>query len=332
MYFRGHSKFKGGEFISVLGGAAVTLPLAARAQQPSKIYRLGYLAPARLPHNIAALQAGLRELGYVEGRNLKIEYRFGGDQLEILEPLAAELVALGPDVIVTVGTPPTIAAKQATTTIPIVMASVGDPLRAGIVASLARTGGNITGSSLYGSELSRKRVEILKETVATMARLAALGNAGNPFNQYMWEDTQPVARQLGIEPQLFMVQEVDELAGVFAAMRRTGADAVMVLSDAVFYGARQQIAGLAAQHRLPAMYEDQAYVKDGGLISYGPNVDEVHRHSAVLVDKVLKGAKPGDLPIEQPTKIELVINLKTAKTLGLTVPQSLLARADEVIE
>jgi putative ABC transport system substrate-binding protein len=320
------------EFMAAVCGVAVAWPLGARAQPPSKIYRLGYLGSARIPYVIEALQAGLRDLGYVESRNLKIEYRFGGSLSEALDALAAELVALAPDAVVTTGTPATLAAKRATTTIPIVMAPIGDPLRAGIVVSLAHPGGNITGVSLYGSELSGKRVEVLKETLSGITRLAVLGNATNPFNQYMWEDTQPAARQLGIEPQLFMVRESEQLAGAFGAMRRTGADAVIVLSDAMFNRERRQIADLAAEHRLPAMYEDREYVKDGGLMSYGPNVAEVTRHSATLVDKVLKGAKPADLPIELPEKFDLVINLKTAAALGIDVPLHLQQLADEVIE
>jgi putative tryptophan/tyrosine transport system substrate-binding protein len=320
------------DFIALLGIAVSGGSLPARAQQSPKIYRLGYLAPARIPNLIEALQTGLRELGYVEGRNLKVEYRFGGYDPEALGKLAAELVALGPDAIVTVATPPAIAAKRATTSIPIVMATAADPLRAGIVASLARPGSNITGVTLYGSELSGKRVEVFKETVPGIIRLAILGNATNPFSQYSWEDTQPTARQLRIEAQLFMIRGPDELAGAFAAMKRTGASAVVVLSDAMFNTWRRQIIALVAERGLPAMWDAREYAEDGGLISYGPNLPEMTRRSAALVDKVLKGAKPADLPIEQPTKFELVINLKTAKTLGLTIPPSLLARADEVIE
>jgi putative ABC transport system substrate-binding protein len=314
------------DFIS----AAALLPLAARGQPSSKIYRLGYLAGPRILHLIEALQAGLRELGYVEGKNLKVEYRFGGDQLETLHKLALELVALGPDAIVVQTTPAAIAAKRATTTIPIVMSLVADPVRSGIVASLPHPGGNITGTTLYGSELSGKRVEVLKEAVG-FARLAVLGHRTNP-NQYTWEETREAARALAIEPQLFMVRELDELDAAFGAMQRSGADAVIVLMDAIFFSARRQISVLAAGHRLPTMYYTREYAEDGGLISYGPNLVEMTRRSVALVGKVLNGAKPADLPIEQPTKFELVINLKTARALGLTIPPALLARADEVIE
>jgi putative ABC transport system substrate-binding protein len=320
------------DLLKLVGSATICCALSARAQQPVKTYRLGYLASARIPNLIEALQMGLRELGYVEGKNLKMEYRFGGQDPEALGRLGAELVALGSDAIVTVASPPAIAAKRATTTIPIVMATAGDPLRSGIIASLAHPGGNITGVTLYGSELSGKRVEVLKEALPGISRVAVLGNAANTFSQFSWEDMQPVARQMGIDPQLFMVREPDELSGTFAAIQRTRAEAVIVLSDAVFNTWRRQINGLAIEHRLPTMYDAREYVEDGGLISYGPNLAEMTRKSAVLVDKVLKGAKPNDLPIEQPTEFELIINLKTARALGLTILPSLLARADEVIE
>jgi putative tryptophan/tyrosine transport system substrate-binding protein len=320
------------DVITLVGSAAIGWPLSAHPQHPSKVHLLAYLAPARIPNLIEALRTGLRDLGYVEGKNLKIEFRFGGYEPEALSKLAAELVALAPDAIVTVASPPAIAAKQATTTIPIVMATAGDPLRSGIIASLAHPGANITGVTLYGSELASKRVEVLKEALPGIAHVAVLGSAANAFSRFSWEDTQPAARQMAIELRLFLVREPDELAGAFAAMQRTSTEAVIVLSDAMFNTWRRQINELAIEHRLPSIYDAREYVEDGGLISYGPNLAEMTRRSAVLVDKVLKGTKPIDLPIEQPTKFELVINLKTAKALGLTVPPSLLARADEVIE
>jgi len=212
------------------------------------------------------------------------------------------------------------------------MATAGDPLRSGIIDSLAHPGGNITGVTLYGSELSSKRVEVLKEALPGISHAAVLGNTANAFSRFSWEDTQPAARQMAIELRLFLVREPEELAGAFAAMQRTSAEAVIVLSDAMFNTWRRQINGLAIEHRLPSIYDAREYVEDGGLISYGPDLTEMTRRSSVLVDKVLKGTKPMDLPIEQPTKFELVINLKTAKALGFTVPASLLARADVVIE
>ena len=321
------------EFFTLLGCAAIGWPLAGYGQQASKIYRLGYLSTARVPsYQIEALQAGLRELGYIEGNNLKVEYRFGGPQSERLDAIASELVELRPDVIVTAGTPATFAAKRATTTIPIVMSPVGDPVQVGLVASLAHPGGNITGVSLDASELARKRVEVLKELVPPIARLGILGNAANPATQFWSKETQLAARALGLEPALFEVRELNELTAAFAAMQRNGVDAVAVETDAIFTSAQRQITTLAIEYHLPAMYESPEFVQDGGLISYGPSLAKMTRRSATFVDKILKGVKPTDLPIEQPTNFELVINLKTANALGLTVPPSLLARADEVIE
>ena len=237
-------------FIAGIGGAAAW-PMVARGQQPVKIYRLGYLAPARIPHLIDALLTGLRELGYVEGNNIKIEYRYGGTAT--LDELAAQLVDLHPDAIITVATPPAIAAKRATTTIPIVMATVGDPVRSGIVASFARPGGNVTGVTLYGSELSAKRVEVLKEALPRTTRLAALGNARNLYSQHSWDDMEPAARALGLDPHLFMAQGLGDLSEAFAAMERERANAVVILSDALFNSARLQIIALAVEHHLPAM-------------------------------------------------------------------------------
>jgi putative tryptophan/tyrosine transport system substrate-binding protein len=320
------------EFFTLLGGATVAWSFAGGAQQPSKLYRVGYLATARMPDLIEPLKIGLRELGYVEGKNLKVEYRFGGPQSERLDAMASELVELHPDAIVTAGTPATFAAKRATATIPIVMAPVGDPVRFGIVGSLAHPGGNITGVTMYGSELFGKRVELLKELLPAIARLGILGNAANPATQFSWKETQQAAQALGLEPALFTVREPNELTAAFAAMQRNGVDAVIVQADATSIIAQRQITTLAVEHRLPAIYQVREFVQDGGLISYGPSITEMTRRSAMFVDKILKGIKPTDLPIEQPTKFELAINLKTAKALGLTVLPSLLARADEVIE
>jgi len=320
------------DFIKLVASATTCWPLSVGAQEGSKVYNLGYLGLARIPSNIDALQTGLRELGYVDGKNLKIEYRFGGEHSETLDPQASELVHLAPDVIVTDGTPAALAAKRATKMIPIVMAAVGDPVRARIVASLAHPGGNITGVTLHASVLSSKRIEVFKEAVPGILRLAVLGNAANPYGQDMWEEMRSAAVALRIEPQLFAVQGVRELAGTFGTMKRTGADAVIVLADAMLTAANGQISTLAAKHRLPAMYDSREYVEAGGLMAYGPNIAEMARHSATLVGKILKGANPADLPIEQPTKFELVINLKTAKALDLDIPSSILIRADEVIE
>jgi ABC-type uncharacterized transport system substrate-binding protein len=313
------------ELFGVLGGIA-GLPLIARAQQV-RVYRLGYLAPALIPHLRDALLEALRDLGYVEGRNLKIEYRYGTE--EKLSALADELVKLHPDVIVTVATPPVLAAKRATTSIPIVMATAGDPVRLGVVASFARPGGNITGVTLYGTELNAKRIELFRDAIPRMKRIAFLANAKNPYSQYLWEETEPAARALGLEPILWRLQELGDLPATFEAERT---DALIVFSDALFNNARRQIIALAAKHNLPVMYEGREFVDDGGLISYGPNIAEMTRRSATFVDKILKGANPADLPIEQPIRFELAINAKSAKALGISLPPSLLARADEVIE
>lgn len=317
------------QFIGILGTAA-GWPLMAQAQPSQKVYRLGYLAPAPIAHLKTALLDALRELGYVEGKNLRVDYRYGAGPA--LDALAAELVELKPDLIVTVATEQALAAKRATTTIPIVMATAGDPVRLGVVASLARPGGNITGVTLYGTELSAKRIELFREAVPSIKRLACLANAKNSYGQVLWQEAEPAARALGLEPVLFQLQELDDLPGTFRDMEAKKTNALIVFSDALFNNARRQIVALAAERRLPAMYEGREFVEDGGLISYGPDIVEMTRRSAAFVDKILKGTSPADLPIEQPTRFELVINAKSAKALGLSLSPILLARADEVIE
>ena len=249
-----------------------------------------------------------------------------------MDELAAELVQLGPDVIVTVASGAGLAAKRATTTIPIVMATVGEPVGIGLVASLSRPGGNITGVTLYGSELARKRLELLKETIPGVRRVALLGNAANPFSAFSWNETQPAGPALGLELRLFAVRELGELPASFAAMKQDGVDALVVLSDALFNAARRTIIALAAEHRLPAMFEAREFAEDGGLMAYGPNIAEMTRRSASLIAKIINGANPGDLPIEQPTTFELIINVQTGKALGVTFPATVLLRADKVIE
>jgi len=319
------------EFVALLGAAAAW-PLAARAQQPPKPARIGYLAPASNPDLQEALRGGLRQHGYVEGRNLTIEYRFALGQPKTYEELATELVRLAPDAIVVVGTPSALAAKLQTTAIPIIMAPTADPLRTGVVASLARPGGNVTGVTLYGSELARKRMELFKEVNVGIRRVAVLGNSENPLHRFLWEDIQQVGPSLGLEFRLVVVSDFNDLPGMFSTIARDGFDALTLLSDAQFFSARRQISGLAATHRLPAIYEAREYVEDGGLISYGPNIPDLTRRAAAFVVKVLNGTKPADLPIEQPTKYELLINLKAARVLSLDIPTTVLARADEVIE
>ena len=293
---------------------------------------MGYLAPATNPELQQALLGGLRDLGYVEGQNLAVEYRFMLGQSKSYDELAAELARLAPDAIVVVGTPPALAAKRQTAVIPIIMAPAGDPLRTGLVASLSRPGGNVTGVSLYGSEITRKRMEVFKEAVVRIQRIAVLGNAENPLHRFLWEDLQPIGPALGLQFRLLVVSDLDKLPAVFSTMKQDGIDAITLLTDAQFFSARRQISSLAAMHRLPAMYESREFVDDGGLISYGASIPDLTRRAAAFVVKVINGAKPADLPVEQPTKFELIINLKTAKALGLEVPPMLLARADEVIE
>jgi putative tryptophan/tyrosine transport system substrate-binding protein len=293
---------------------------------------LGYLAPASNPDLQQALLGGLRDLGFVEGQNLAIEYRFMLGQSKTYDELAAELARLALDAIVVVGTPPALAAKRQTTTIPIIMAPASDPLRTGLVASLSRPEGNVTGVSLYGSEIARKRMEVFKETVVGIQRIAVLGNADNPLHQLLWDDLQPIGPALRLQFRQFVVSGLDNLPAMFSTMKQDGVDAMTLLSDAQFFSARRQITSLAATHRLPAMYESRESVVDGGLISYGASIPDLTRRTAAFVVKVINGAKPADLPIEQPTKFELIINLKTAKALGLEVPPTLLARADGVIE
>ena len=253
-------------------------------------------------------------------------------QSKSYDELAAELVRSAPDALVVVGTPPAVAAKRQTTTIPIIMGPAADPLRSGLVASLSRPGGNVTGVSLYGSEITRKRMEIFKEAVIGIQRIAVLGNAENPLHRFLWDDLQPIGPALGLQFRLLVVSGLDNLPAAFSTMKQDGFDAITLLTDAQFFSARRQISSLAAMHRLPAMYESRESVADGGLISYGASISDLTRRTAVFVVKVINGAKPADLPIEQPTKFELVINLKTAKALGLDIPAAMLARADEVIE
>jgi len=319
------------EFITLFGGA-IAWPLVARAQQPGKLPIIGYLAPARLPNLIEALRAGLRDFGYVEGQNLVIEYRFALGQSKSYDELAQELITFNPTAIVLTGTPAALALKRQTTTIPIILAPIADPLALGLARSLARPEGNVTGVTMYGTELAHKRMEIFKEAVGRIRRIAVLGNSENPLHRFLWDDMRQIGPALGLEFQLVMVSDFNGLSTVFSNMARDGFDALTFLSDAQFFSARRQISELAARYRLPAIYEARDFVEDGGLISYGPNVPDLSRRAAAFVAKILSGAKPADLPIEQPTKFELAINLKTAKALGLTMPAALLARADEVIE
>jgi putative ABC transport system substrate-binding protein len=324
------------EFIILLA-SATACPLAAHAQQQAgKVPRIGYLgltSPSDRPPLLDAFRQRLRELGWVEGQNIVIDYRFAEDRVDRLPDLAAELVRLKVDVIVSLGTQGVTAAKNATETIPIVMIAVRDPVGIGLIASLARPGGNVTGVSGYaGLELVTKQLELLKETVPQIRRVAILSNPSNAYHQLAIREVNVAARPLGVQLLLLEAQGPNEFDSAFAAMAKERAGALLVLSDGIFSSHSTRLADLAARSRLPAAYAVRESVEAGGLMSYGPSFLDLYRRSAVYVDKILKGAKPADLPVEQPTKFELVINLKTANALGLEVPATLLARADEVIE
>ena len=325
-------------FIGTLAGGFLAAPLAAEAQQAAKVPRIGYLAlsPARNPHLREAFLQGLRDLGYVEGRNVVIEYRDAGGKPERLPALAAELVALKVDVIVTGGgTNAALAAKQATKTIPIVFASAGDPVTDGLVTSLARPGGNVTGSSILAPELVGKCLEVLARAVPGVSRVAVLWQPGamdERTEKDMLKRVEVAARALGVRLQFLEARGAADIDRAFSEMTRARAGALTVLPSAMFFSERRRLVDLAAKNRLPAGYTQREFVDTGGLMAYGPSLADFFRHAATYVDKILKGAKPGDLPVELPTKFELVINLKTAKALGLTIPPSLLQRADQVIE
>ena len=327
-------------FISSVTLSLLAPPLAADAQQAGKVYRIGFLSPGFAPtpatpdRTLEALWQRLRELGYVEGVNVVIESRFAEGRLERLPALAAELVRLNPDIIVTRTSLAAVAAQKATGTIPIVMASSLDPVREGIVASLARPGGNVTGMMVVSDpDIIAKRLQVLKEALPRMSRLAIVPGY-RPFSdaQVIWlKDTEAAAKALGLQVQIVEVQDPANWDDAFAAMVRSRADALYPIEATSYAFHRKYIADFALKKRMPTMFGFSAHVEAGGLMSYGADLRDVSRRAAAFVDKVLKGAKPGDLPVEQPTKFELVINLKTAKALGLTIPQSVLPRTDEVI-
>jgi putative ABC transport system substrate-binding protein len=318
------------EFITVLGGAAAW-PVMARAQPPPPVV-VGMLSAAGDFHNslFKVFRQELRKLGYIDGRNLAFEFRSADGDFPRLPKLAVELVRIPADVILTDGPPAAMAAKQATSTIPIVMATVGDPVAQGIVDSMARPSGNITGFSLSSLELSSKRLELLKDIFPAMNRVGVLWNPINSPAHF--SATQEAGRRLGITIESAQSKSPDTIADAIDGMARQGASALIVLPDGLFWNHRKVVIGRAAAHGLPAIYPEREYADDGGLASYGPSVAENFRRAAGYIDRILKGTKPADLPIQQPTKFELVINLKTAKTLGLTVPNDVLVAADEVIE
>ena len=320
------------EFITLLGGAAVAWPLAAAAQDKGRVPRIGVLlwgAPDSDPY-VGPLRQGLRDLGYVEGQNILVEYRFAEGRSDRAAEQVAELVHRNVDVIVASTTPAAHAAKSGTQTIPIVLAPVADPLATGLVTSLARPGGNITGVSSISSELNAKRLELLREILPGLSRMAFLGSKSDPNAETFLRETQAAAEKLGVRLQPVMVGGPEEFEGAFAAMVSGQAEALIV--QPIFALHRTRIAELAAQHRLPTAAANKPFAEAGCLVSFGASLSESMRQAAVCVDKILKGARPGELPVEQPTKFEVVINLKTAKTLGIEIPPALLARADEVID
>ncbi|HEV8344400.1 MAG TPA: ABC transporter substrate-binding protein [Candidatus Binatia bacterium] len=313
-----------------------TVPLV-EAQQPRKISRLGVIRPERPGDSggqalVDAFREGLRELGYVEGQNVALEIRWAEGKRDRLFDLAVELVRLRVDCIITGGFTATQAAKKATSTIPIVMAHASDPVRDGLVASLSRPGGNITGLSHMATELSGKRLEIVKEAVPKVSRVAVLLNTTNPMQALNFKEAEAASLILGVTLNPLEVREANDFEGAFQAAVRGRADALLAFADAFFNTHRKRIVDLATKNRLPAMYTEPEYIDAGGLMVYGPSISDLYRRAAIYVDKILKGVKPGELPVERPTKFDLIINLKAAKQIGLTIPPNVLARADRVIK
>ena len=306
----------------------------AEAQQSKKVHRIGFLGastPSAISGRLDAFRQGLRERGYVEGKNIVIEYRYAEGKLDRLPALAAELVSLKVDVMVLAGPASIHPAKEATNTIPIVMANDADPVGSGVIASLARPGGNITGLSNLAPEMGGKRLELLKEIVPSLGRVAVLGTSSTAGTAQVLQEIELAAGVFKLRLQYLDVPGPKDIETAFREARKGRADAALVLQGGVFNSQRKQIAALAVKSQLPAIYHAPEYVEDGGLMSYGVSVTDLYRRAATYVDKILKGAKPADLPVEQPTKFELVINLKTAKQMGLTIPANVLARADRVI-
>jgi putative ABC transport system substrate-binding protein len=323
------------DFIALIGGAAAW-PLAARAQQPARVRTIGFLLPGGsrttvMRAQLEAFRQGLKEYGWIEGQNISVEYRFAEGKEGALAEFAAELVRLRLDVIVAEGTAATRAAKTVTQTIPIVMATSTDPVGNGLVASLHRPGGNVTGPSLQTAELAGKRVELLTEIVPGLARVAVLSNALNPSIAAL-EQTKAAAQLLGVEIHIGEVPGPDQFESAFAAVTRARAGALIVLPDPVLYGQHPRIVTFATASNLPALFPEKEVIEAGGLIAYGPSIPASFRRAAAYVDKILRGAKPANLPVEQPTIFELAVNLQTARAIGVTIPTSILVRADEVIE
>ncbi|HEY6858680.1 MAG TPA: ABC transporter substrate-binding protein [Pseudolabrys sp.] len=323
------------EFITLLGGAAATWSLATHARAQAKIPRVGFMgnSSAALEANlVGAFREGLRELGYEEGHNIVIEYRWADGKYERFPALVTELIAAKVDVIVTAGTPAALAVKKATTTVPLVMVAVGDPVGTGLVPSLARPDGNLTGLSSVAPDLEGKRLELLREIVPSVSRVAVFFNSVNPFHVASMRQAQAAGKTLGIKVQQHDIRKSEDLDGAFAAIRKERPDALLILADRVFLHNRQRMMDFTQEQRLPNVNAYKELVEAGGLISYGPSYEDMHKRAAIYVNKILKGAKPGNLPIEQPTKFTLVVNLKAAKALDISMPPTVLSRADEVIE
>ena len=322
-------------FMAMLTGGIVVVPIAAIGQPAAKTVRIGYLTTNPTPHFQEAFRQGLRDLGYVEGRNLVIEYRSAEGNLDRFPALAAELVTLKVEVILAASTPPALAAKQATSTIPVVFAAVADAVASGLVTSLAHPGGNVTGLSFLAPELVGKCLEQLKQAVPRVSRVAVLshpGALGERTERDMLKQAEVTARGLGVRLQFLEARRPADFDKAFSEMNKGRAGALTVLTSIMLFDERRRLVDLATRNRLPAVYPWREAVDAGGLMSYGANLNDLYRRAATYVDKILKGAKPADLPVEQPTKFELVINLKTAKSLGLMIPQSVLGRADDVIQ
>lgn len=321
------------EFITLLGGVAVTWPLAANAQ--SKTPRIGFMgnSTAALEANLVdAFREGLREHGYEEGRNIVIEYRWADGKYERFPALVAELIAANVEVIVTAGTPAALAMKKATTTVPLVMVAVGDPVGTGLVPSLARPGANLTGLSSVAPDLEGKRLQLLREVVPALSHVAMFINSLNPFHVSSMRQARAAAQTMGIKLQLHDIRKSEDLDDAFAAIRKERPDAVLILADRVFLHNRERMIDFTKEQRLPNVNAYKELVEVGGLMSYGPSYEDMHKRAAIYVDKILKGAKPADLPIEQPSKFTFIVNLKAAKALGVTVPSQLLGLADELID